>query len=192
MYVRAAGLVVSALLFAGSAAVAAEVKSERPRIYRWVDDNGIAHYTTDPERIPAALRSRMHEPVPLSSSAIEAHAPASALGAWEATDRPAAAGAAATEDPNSESLGPLDDFSDDENPQARARRSQIDARIAELEAVIAKDEEALKARISSPSSGGPLAAGDDPEFLSIAGRLPKQLAELRQLREERATLESGS
>ncbi len=33
--------------------------AEKPRIYKWVDSNGIAHYTTDPERIPKALRNRI-------------------------------------------------------------------------------------------------------------------------------------
>jgi len=47
--------------------------AEPPPIYKWVDSNGIAHYTTDPERIPKALRNKIRpleraaqaaEPVP--------------------------------------------------------------------------------------------------------------------------------
>jgi len=33
--------------------------AEPPEIYKWVDENGIAHYTTDPERIPSSLRDRI-------------------------------------------------------------------------------------------------------------------------------------
>jgi hypothetical protein len=33
--------------------------AEPPKIYKWVDSNGIAHYTTDPSRIPKGLRDRI-------------------------------------------------------------------------------------------------------------------------------------
>jgi hypothetical protein len=192
MKLRAPLLAAALLALAASGAAAEdEAPGARPRIYRWVDDNGIAHYTTDPERIPAALRSRIAEPAPLVRKELEARAPQTTRESWAATDRPPSVAPAAPEG-DAESLGPVGDFSDEENPQARARREQLDARISELEAAIARDEEALKARISDPSSGGPLVAGDDPEFRTIASRLPEQLAELRQLREERASLEAGS
>jgi len=52
----AAGVLLSlaaALLLATAGA------AERPKIYKWVDSNGIAHYTTDPARIPKPLRDRI-------------------------------------------------------------------------------------------------------------------------------------
>lgn len=45
------------------------------RIYRWIDENGIAHYTTDPARIPAPLRERIGNPEALSQKPLEARAP---------------------------------------------------------------------------------------------------------------------
>jgi hypothetical protein len=32
-------------------------------VYKWVDENGMTHYTTDPERVPRHLRGRWREPV---------------------------------------------------------------------------------------------------------------------------------
>jgi hypothetical protein len=55
---------------------------------------------------------------------------------------------------------------------------ELEARRAELRAAIARDEEALKAHVSS-STGGPLAAS--PELREIARRLPALQAELRAL-----------
>ncbi len=43
----------------GMAMAAPGVRADEPVIYKWVDANGIAHYTTDPERIPQALRNRI-------------------------------------------------------------------------------------------------------------------------------------
>jgi hypothetical protein len=37
----------------------AAASAEPPKIYKWVDQNGIAHYTTDPDRIPETLRDRI-------------------------------------------------------------------------------------------------------------------------------------
>lgn len=39
--------------------LAAPVRAETPTIYKWVDENGIAHYTTDRDRIPRNLRDRV-------------------------------------------------------------------------------------------------------------------------------------
>lgn len=42
-----------------TACAGASARADAPRIYKWVDSNGIAHYTTDPERVPKALRDRI-------------------------------------------------------------------------------------------------------------------------------------
>ena len=50
---------VALVLLLAAPAVADDFEEEepaRPTIYKWVDTNGIAHYTTDPERIPDSLR----------------------------------------------------------------------------------------------------------------------------------------
>jgi len=40
-------------------ALAFEARAEEPTIYKWVDENGVAHYTTDKGRIPSAIRERV-------------------------------------------------------------------------------------------------------------------------------------
>jgi len=40
-------------------AITAAAQAESPTIYKWVDENGIAHYTTNHDRIPSAIRDRV-------------------------------------------------------------------------------------------------------------------------------------
>ncbi len=40
-------------------AIAAHAQTEAPTIYKWVDEHGIAHYTTDRDRIPSVIRDRV-------------------------------------------------------------------------------------------------------------------------------------
>jgi hypothetical protein len=68
--------------------------------------------------------------------------------------------------------------------QGSGASSEIEARIRDLEARIAEDEEALKERISAPGSDADTAAS--PELREIAARLPRLQAELASLREGRA------
>jgi hypothetical protein len=90
-------------------------------------------------------------------------------------------------------LGEDDAFLSESEKQERKRQMEdLDERIASLETDIAASEEALKALVSIPvpEGGGPLAMADDPAFREIAGRLPKLLADLRALEDERAQLEA--
>ena len=76
MRLRPALALAAALWAAGAlAASAEEAESGGQRIYRWIDENGIAHYTTDPARIPAPLRDRIGNPKALSQKPLEARAP---------------------------------------------------------------------------------------------------------------------
>jgi hypothetical protein len=40
---------------------ARSTRAETPVIYKWVDEHGIAHYTTDRDRIPSSLRDRVEQ-----------------------------------------------------------------------------------------------------------------------------------
>lgn len=53
---RAAALALAAV---GALALGAVARAEAPVIYKWVDENGVAHYTTDRGRIPSAIRDRV-------------------------------------------------------------------------------------------------------------------------------------
>jgi hypothetical protein len=174
-----------------------------PRIYRWVDENGIAHYTTDAERIPKSLLRRFGLPAePLTRQPLDAHAPTSLAppapghgpDAWAAQEKSAAPAVEA---------GPLEG-----GPEGRAgasfeapalvaagagssdRLAQLELRIAELAAAIAADEDTLSAFVGDPSPGDAVELADKPEFREIAGRLPKRLQELEALRSERDALRS--
>ena len=53
------------LVFCANAAIA---QAEAPTIFKWVDENGIAHYTTDRDRIPSAIRDRVESVATKSNS----------------------------------------------------------------------------------------------------------------------------
>jgi hypothetical protein len=188
---------IALLAFAGPALAEEEAS---PRIYRWVDENGIAHYTTDPDRIPASLRRRYGLPAePLRSAPLDAHAPASAQPApaapeaWAGQEKgdappaptPAERTAGAEEGMGEPSASATADVA---AGPAADRLSQIELRIAELSASIAADEDALSAWIGDPTAGDPIELGAKPEFREIAQRLPIRIQELEALQRERDAL----
>jgi len=65
MRVRRFRLLATTIAFC---AITVGAQAESPTIYKWVDENGIAHYTTDRDRIPSAIRDRV-EPVAAKPSA---------------------------------------------------------------------------------------------------------------------------
>ena len=247
-------------------------RADPPKIYKWVDANGIAHYTVDPDRIPKALRNRIQSVVRESEtlpdeapSAPEAAAPARAqpgpqLAAPEihdlarqakeltpesdlAADEPERVtdeaqdgsdepdGGAAPPEPvtpggtdaepalppsptraagsprRAPVHGGADWFERDALPDApdasvlaggqaspeqrdalAAQQEALDARIAELQAEVHRDESFLKGLISDPDLDSDVPLFDRPEFLEVSRRLPQLHAQLQELRDERAQL----
>jgi hypothetical protein len=194
-----------------------------PTIYKWVDEHGIAHYTTDFKRIPEGLRDRVGHLGPpdaaLRRNRVEAGAPAREAATREAATREAAPAVGgeqwAVRDrslggprdvwdegdpyagiPGSEAVAPQpgEDVAASEAEQEERRRQleDLDERIASLRTDIAESEEKLKVLVAIPvpEGGGPLAMADDPSFREIATRLPKLLADLRALEDEREQLEA--
>ncbi len=168
-----------ALRFGPGAPAAAEDEAGpgRPTIYKWVDRNGIAHYTTDPDRVPRNLRDRIRD-VPREPET-PAPAPAPARSAredlWSVRDAGSVEAEvveraplvepdvveAAPSDPGGTAAPEAPDAP--ANPAATAAVApaagsaggpetdaiaRLDREIAELEVQIARDEEALKALIS--------------------------------------------
>ncbi|HEU4428946.1 MAG TPA: DUF4124 domain-containing protein [Myxococcota bacterium] len=152
-------LALGCLLFATAAL--AEEAGAPPRIYRWIDENGVAHYTTDLERVPEELRDQ-----PLRSETVTPNAPAS-TDAWLRQERiaepPAPSGAAPA-------------------PGAD-RTSVLNARIAELRAAIEADEEMLKSELVDTS-----AAASNDTLKQVAERMPDRITELQKLEAERDAL----
>lgn len=281
-------LLASAWIAAASAIAPTLVaRAEQPTIYKWVDANGVAHYTTDRNRIPSALRDRIEQrqplipaappvaptpspdaapaavaaPAPPSLAPAPAPAPATPLAASAPAARaavsaptPTRAGASdLTRDatpiastppvsspppvttsgvavaapppfyaepapekpklppdsprqpapnvaPTVESEGVAPEPTDAKTrtataelgprtPVDAAALAELDRQIADLEARVAKDEDALTALISVPEQQRKGQLVDDPHFREIAKRLPKLQADLQALRERRGTLQ---
>jgi hypothetical protein len=57
-------------------ALVGDARAEDPVIYKWVDSNGVAHYTTDKKRIPSAIRDRIERSEPAAAPPPAASQPA--------------------------------------------------------------------------------------------------------------------
>jgi hypothetical protein len=150
-------LALGCLLLATAAL--AEESGAPPRIYRWIDENGVAHYTTDLERVPEELRDQ-----PLRSESVSPHAPA-AVDAWLRQERIPEAPAPSDAAPPAEGTD---------------RLSALNARISELRAAIEADEELLKSELVDTG-----AAASNDTLKQVAERLPDRIAELQRLEAER-------
>jgi hypothetical protein len=133
-----------------------------PRIYRWVDENGVAHYTTSLERVPEELRDQ-----PLRREEVSAQAPP-AVDAWVLRERVPDPPAPEATAPTGEGGGAV---------------SALDARIAELEAAIAADEQLLKGDLV-----GTDAPASNETLKEVAERMPGRIAELKKLQAARDAL----
>jgi hypothetical protein len=204
-------------LLLGVSLALARASADPPRIFKWVDSNGIAHYTIDPERVPKALRGRIEsierEARPMQPSfepppTAVAPAPAEAL-PTEAPSPREAAGASVIAPPTVRSSGEAWATRDaaprlrrgssllaegDATPEQRearaAEREAMDARIAALEAEITRDENVLKDLIADPGIDEETPLFDRPEFLEVSRRLPQLQAQLQELRDQREQLET--
>jgi hypothetical protein len=163
------------LVLAIAPARAEDAPKSTGTIYRWIDQNGVAHYTTDPEALPEALREHVPERQPVENAPLAAQAPDSVDG-WIARDRAPEAAASATD------AAPNTDAAADDPIAA------LDARILVLEEAIAADEALLKSDLSDPSS----APSQNATLKQVAERMPARIEELKQLRAEREALARAS
>lgn len=200
-----------------------------PTIYKWVDANGIAHYTTELGRVPRSVRGSVRalggpsgesetlaardatarqapqaEPPPewdVGDAPLPPPAPPPAPSrgrdTWAATDRPFDLPPGT---PGEEPAPAPPELASAEPPAAAAEpelsaqdreglRRDLDARIAALQEEISSDENALKGFLAVPAPDDPAEIAYDQSFREVAERLPKRLAELRSLQDERAQLE---
>jgi hypothetical protein len=191
-----------------SEAVADEAPT--PTIYKWIDENGVAHYTTDLDRIPGELRNRVGKlgppdaalkRTPVRPSAPSRPAPSApefdAGEQWAVRDRSFERPRDAWDEGDPYGHLPVPEFEEGdvfvreaEEEERRQQLEDLDERIASLQTDIAASEETLKALLVIPvqEGGGPLAMADDPTFREVADLLPKLLTDLRALEDERAQL----
>jgi len=147
-------------------------------LYRWLDRHGVVRYTTDLGRIPNARRSTVVRVVPRSVPAATAQtAPPAPVPGADPFNAPNQVQSVDSQDlPAGAALG--------------SSWPELDARIAELEALVAKDEEALKQMISRPQAGNRDELIDSEELREIGARLPVlqgELAELKRWRDDPGT-----
>jgi len=200
------GLLLAALAAPGSAGA---------ELWRWIDADGVARYTPDPDHVPAARRSSLarveagmpsapqHEPAIAKPPAIFAPPgdPTVAEDPWNAPERAREVEGQILRDPG-EIVVEVPTAEPPTTPPAPATAAQPaspptvaapvapqplspdrEARRAELAAAIARDEEALKAHVSSGADASIVAS---PELREIAERLPALQAELRALEAQSA------
>jgi hypothetical protein len=200
-------LLALALLALGSPGPArAEDDAAPPRIYRWVDENGIAHYTTDPDRIPRSLRRRYDLPAePLRNEPLDARAPASAPAVTPATPG-AGPDAWASQEKTEPPAPPLQAHPRRGGRVERKRASRRRRRAAGD----GSGERLSRSSCASPGSRprspptktrsqldqrpgrqDAITLGDKPEFREIAQRLPKRIQELEALQRERDALQTA-
>jgi hypothetical protein len=180
-----AGVVLCMAPWMASASYSAE--EGRPSIYKWVDENGVAHYTTDPERIPERLRERIRR-LPSASGAEQAESTEPTRSGPAESEPWAEQDAVRPAENGEETVSALGAGSS----ATSLERVRLEREIAALEAEIARKEELIKASISSPPEAGAVDLAQDPEFRATARRLPELQAELRGLRDQRARLEGAS
>ncbi len=166
-----AGLVGFALWIALPSLAIAAQQSET-ELYRWLDRHGVVRYTTDLGRIPDARRSTVIRVVPPSIPT--------------ATTRVAPAAPIVGEDPFT-APGQARNTGAQAPALGGGSWPELDARIAELEILVAKDEEAIKEMISTPQTEGHDELIDSEALREIGARLPVfqgELAELKRWRDD--------
>ncbi len=170
---RAALAAAFAFALSSALSTAAIGAAEREvELYRWLDHQGEVRYTSDLSRIPNSRRNTVVRVIPQSvPSAASSVAPdAAALPGADPFNAPGQARAVDARD-----LAP-------ETALGGRSWPELDTRIAELETLVAQDEETIKQMISTPQT-----AGDDDLIHSqalreIAARLPVLQAELAELK----------
>lgn len=153
-----------------------------PKIYKWIDQNGISHYTTDIARIPKVLRHQLKnggfpkEPTKDTEETKAGLSKKMRIGERGFSQ-------------NARLKTPKEDSSDSGKVYVDQERiTALDTEILALEESITSDEEVLKSLVSR-EKGDNL---NDPEQVSIlrelGDRLPQALKQIEALRAERGAI----
>jgi len=156
------------VLAAGSAPADAEPAEDPLTIYQWTDSNGSYRYTPERSRVPRYARD--------SIVTIQAgEAPPSQAPVYFNPDPKAAVITVPS---------PTAGQSEPYRPSTSGDQwTEYDARVREVESLIAEYEEALKVMVSAPGSDADTEIS--PELREIARRLPQLQAELAALQRGR-------
>jgi hypothetical protein len=162
--------------------VAGGAQQTEVELYRWLDRHGVVRYTTDLGRIPDARRSTVvrvvPQSVPVTPTRVAPPMPVPGVVPEPDADPFNAPGQARQVD------------AQDLVPDAALGGSswpELDARIAELEMLVARDEESIKQMISTPQEGDHDELIESEQLREIGSRLPVlqgELAELKRWRDD--------
>jgi hypothetical protein len=155
-------------------------------LFEWTDERGVVRYTSYPERVPADRRDSLRE---MQHRIGEPDASPVALGSFDSGGVAEASGNAPSQAGGASQGSPDAVASAAAGSPLRADLSALDREIATLQAKIARDQEILKTLISDPEAAPELSTSVD--LATIAGRLPQQQAELRELLAQRELERSG-
>jgi hypothetical protein len=168
--------ILGLLLLLGVAAACGGSSRGSARLYLWTDEEGSVRYTANRSAIPRAYRRSARSVV---------------LGGSED-----AGGVVLATDPAQPVTGvepdPLDAADPGRGAEAKSVEAappspaELDARIRELEAAVARDQDALKVLIAEDPAEGSDSLEQSQQLRAIAHRLPGLQAELRSLRAQRA------
>ena len=176
---RSRRVLVSGLVLLLGVAAACGCSAGGPeRLYLWTDEEGSVHYTAKRSAIPRAYRLGARSVVPGGSEG--------AGGIALATDPVQSASGAGAEPAPSDAADPGRGAETKSVEAAPPSTTELDARIREVEAAIARDEEALKVLIAEDPAEGRDSLAQSQQLREIAHRLPGLQAELRSLRAQRA------
>jgi uncharacterized coiled-coil protein SlyX len=156
--------------------IAIGAQQSETELYRWLDRHGVVRYTTDLGRIPNSRRSTVvrvvPHSIPTSNTSVAPSAPAAPLpGLVPAADA----------DPFS-APGQIPNVVPQPPAPVTSSWPELDARIAELEMLVAKDEETIKQMVSTPQVGDHDELIDSEELREIGARLPVLQGELEELK----------
>lgn len=176
------------LLAVAGPSVSQEDEAGGPRIYKWVDTNGIAHYTTDPDAVPDELRTPLDRlRRERTATPQETDDPWAQVSQDEPDDLWVAQDAIGSAEPDPSGAGVGEEADSAAEQRRKAERRALEAQIAELQAKITADEDLLKGWISNPEVD-PVLAADDPAFREVALRLPRLQGDLAKLEEKRRAM----
>ncbi len=166
-------------------AVGAPTSAEAPTIYRWVDTDGVAHFTTDLSRVPRSLRKQVStlSPAPETLDArknLPGKSRPGGAGESEFAERNVDFGESDGSLSSDDDFGTGDESTSTQTTPNRVISSADRARIAEIEQQIAQDEETIKNWLTATDNDG-----TPTQFEAAARRLPKLQRELVGLRQPR-------
>ncbi len=153
------------------------------QIYRWTDTEGKTHFTPSLEQLPPSIREQINA---LASMPGESRMALSQEGRWAALNIDGSSSGPSFGDVTESRGVETEVLQDRLDPEQALRNSEVNSRIAELETIIAQQEDQLKEMISSPDAGSNSSFVEQDEFRSIAQELPALQAELKALKAQQA------